>query len=43
MSLGPIFGGLISSALSMTWFYPVMMVTLPLIVIVYLVSRRGLA
>ncbi|WP_263852171.1 hypothetical protein [Lactiplantibacillus pentosus] len=43
MSLGPIFGGLISSVLSMTWFYPVMMVTLPLIVIVYLVSRRGLA
>jgi len=43
MSLGPIIGGLISSQLPMAWFYPVMMVTLPLIIVVYLVSRRQLA
>lgn len=44
MSLGPIIGGIISSALPMAWFYPVMMViTLPLIVIVYLWNRRKLA
>lgn len=44
MSLGPIIGGLISSALPMAWFYPVMMVmTLPLIIIVYLFNRKGLA
>lgn len=44
MSLGPMIGGLISSALPMAWFYPVMMViTLPLIVVVYWVNRRTLA
>jgi len=43
MSLGPILGGVINSHLPVTWFYPIMMVTLPLIVIVYLVSRRRLA
>ncbi|WP_179950311.1 MFS transporter [Lactiplantibacillus garii] len=44
MSLGPIIGGIISSVLPMFWFYPVMMViTLPLIVVVYWVNRRALA
>jgi len=37
------FGGLISSLLPWTWFYPVMFVTLPLVVLVYWWDRRGLA
>ncbi|BDZ30255.1 MFS transporter [Lactiplantibacillus sp. WILCCON 0030] len=43
MSLGPMFGGLISSLLPWAWFYPMMLVTLPLIVLVYWISRRRLA
>jgi len=43
MTLGPMFGGLISSLLPWTWFYPVMFVTLPLVVLVYWWDRRGLA
>ena len=43
MSLGPIIGGLISNFLPMAWFYPVMMVTLPLIVLVYWSNRKLLA
>lgn len=44
MSLGPIIGGIISSALPMGWFYPVMLgLTVPLIIVVYLANRRTLA
>ncbi|TGD23668.1 MFS transporter [Companilactobacillus suantsaicola] len=40
MSLGPIIGGLISNFLPMTWFYPIMMLTLPLIVLIYWFNRK---
>ncbi|GAB5057297.1 MFS transporter [Companilactobacillus alimentarius] len=40
MSLGPITGGLISNFLPMAWFYPMMMITLPLIVWVYWANRK---
>jgi MFS family permease len=40
MSLGPIIGGLISNFLPMEWFYPIMMITLPLIVLVYWFNRK---
>lgn len=43
MTLGPMFGGLISTFLPWTWFYPVMMTTLPAVVFVYWANRRGLA
>ena len=42
MALGPIIGGLIRSALPVMWFYPVMMITLPLIWAVYFFNRRTL-
>ncbi|HJF88022.1 MAG TPA: MFS transporter [Companilactobacillus farciminis] len=43
MSLGPITGGLISNFLPISWFYPMMMITLPLIVIIYWMNRNLLA
>ncbi|MFC6181167.1 MFS transporter [Lactiplantibacillus daowaiensis] len=43
MSLGPMLAGVITTVLPWAWFYPVMMVTLPLIIVVYLLSRRLLA
>jgi len=43
MTLGPMFGGLISTLLPWTWFYPVMMITLPAVVLVYWLNRRALA
>ena len=43
MSLGPMLAGVITTVLPWAWFYPVMMVTLPLIVVVYAFCRRGLA
>lgn len=42
MSLGPILGGLIDNYLPLTWFYPVMLVILPIIIIIYLFNRRKL-
>ena len=43
MSLGPITGGLISDFLPISWFYPMMMITLPLIVLVYWSNKKLLA
>ncbi|VDG32486.1 multidrug transport protein [Lactobacillus plantarum JDM1] [Lactiplantibacillus mudanjiangensis] len=43
MSCGPMLAGVITTVLPWAWFYPVMMLTLPLIVIVYWSSRRLLA
>lgn len=43
MALGPMLGGVISTALPWAWFYPVMMLTLPVIIMVYLPNRRDLA
>lgn len=42
MSLGPILGGLIDNYLPLTWFYPVMLILLPIILIIYLFNRRRL-
>lgn len=42
MSLGPILGGLIDNYLPLTWFYPVMLVIIPIILIIYLVNYRKL-
>ncbi|WP_390410283.1 MFS transporter [Lacticaseibacillus jixiensis] len=43
MVLGPIIGGALFSGLPHVWFYPALMVTLPLVVIVYLRYRKQLA
>lgn len=42
MSLGPILGGVIDNYLPLTWFYPVMLVILPIIIIIYLFNYRKL-
>lgn len=43
MSCGPMLAGVITTVLPWAWFYPVMMVTLPVCVLVYLGNRRALA
>lgn len=42
MSGGPMLAGLITAILPWSWLYPVMGVTLPLIVVVYWIDRRSL-
>lgn len=42
MSLGPIIGGLIDNYLPLTWFYPVMLVILPIVLVIYLFNRQKL-
>lgn len=42
MSLGPILGGVIDSALPIRWYYPVMMVLVPIILLVYGIYHRQL-
>ena len=42
MALGPILGGVIRSLLPLTYFYPVMLVTLPLIWLLYFSNRDNL-
>lgn len=42
MSLGPIIGGLIKSAIPTAWFYPVMLVTIPIIWLIYFMNRKSL-
>lgn len=42
MSLGPIMGGIIDSVLPVRWYYPVMMLLVPIIIIVYLLYHRSL-
>lgn len=42
MSLGPILGGLIDNYLPLTWFYPVMLMIIPIILIIYLPNHRKL-
>lgn len=42
MGFGPIVGGLISNYLPLKYYYPVMMITIPLILIVYWVNRHQL-
>ncbi|WP_203641026.1 MFS transporter [Levilactobacillus andaensis] len=43
MSGGPVLAGIITSVLPWTWLYPVMALTLPVTVVVYLANRRLLA
>jgi len=43
MSVGPMLAGVITTVLPWAWLYPVMSLTLPLIVGVYLLNRRHLA
>ncbi|WP_367294915.1 MFS transporter [Levilactobacillus yonginensis] len=43
MTLGPMLAGVITTFLPWVWLYPVMMITFPLIVLVYWRNRRGLA
>jgi len=43
MSVGPMLAGVITTVLPWAWLYPVMSLTLPLIVGVYLLNRRDLA
>lgn len=42
MSLGPIIGGVVDSLLPIKYFYPVMLVIIPLILLIYLFNRRQL-
>lgn len=42
MSLGPILGGLIDSALPTRWYYPVMLILVPLILVIYAIYHRRL-
>ncbi|NVY95907.1 MFS transporter [Lactobacillus sp. DCY120] len=42
MALGPIVGGAIRSLFPLTYFYPVILVTLPLIWVIYFVNRKSL-
>ncbi|WP_125763313.1 MFS transporter [Levilactobacillus mulengensis] len=43
MSGGPVLAGIITAALPWTWLYPVMALSLPVTVVVYLANRRLLA
>ena len=43
MVLGPIIGGALFDVLPVAWFYPVLLITLPLTAIVYIVFHRQLA
>jgi len=42
MSLGPIIGGILPTILPLKFFYPVMLLIIPLTAILYLVNRRKL-
>lgn len=42
MSLGPILGGVIDSTLPVRWYYPVMLVLVPVIIVVYAIYHRSL-
>lgn len=42
MTLGPITGGLLEEFLPLRWFYPALLLTIPLSVIIYLIDRQKL-
>ena len=42
MTLGPVIGGFLYGHLNISMFYPMLAVTVPLIIIVYIFSRKGL-
>ncbi|WP_369523170.1 hypothetical protein [Secundilactobacillus paracollinoides] len=41
MSLGPMLGGALKSVFPLHLFYPVMLVTLPLIWVIYMMNRKS--
>ncbi|MCI1975260.1 MAG: MFS transporter [Limosilactobacillus sp.] len=42
MTLGPVIGGIVDSTMPVKWFYPVMLIIIPLILLIYLFNRRKL-
>ena len=42
MTLGPVIGGALYGGLDIGWFYPVLMVTMPLAGVVYIAAGRGM-
>ena len=42
MSLGPIIGGIIDSTMPVKYFYPVMLVIIPLILLIFFANQRKL-
>lgn len=42
MTLGPILGGIIDSSMPVKWFYPVILIIVPFILVIYFVNRRKL-
>ena len=42
MALGPMIGGALYGGLDIRWFYPVLMLTVPLAVLVYLAAGKQL-
>lgn len=42
MTLGPVLGGIIDSTLPVKYFYPVMLIIVPLIIIIFLFNRKKL-
>lgn len=40
MALGPILGGIINNLLSIKFFYPTMLIIIPLTVVVFALNRR---
>ena len=40
MTLGPMIGGVLYGGLDIRWFYPALMVTMPLAAVVYLAAER---
>ena len=42
MALGPILGGLISNIFSIRWYYPIMLILIPIILLVFILNRQKL-
>lgn len=42
MALGPIIGGLISELLSIKWYYPIMLILVPIAGVIFIINRRKL-
>lgn len=42
MALGPIIGGLISELLSIKWYYPIMLMLVPIAGLIFIINRRKL-
>lgn len=42
MAIGPILGGLLSSYMPITWYYPVMLILVPIVIGIYLTNQKKL-